>query len=58
MNLEKLNLVELGAHETITVNGGGNGGWWWLAEQVIDNWSEIKDGLSDGWNGNYNPPKK
>lgn len=57
MNLEKLNLVELGAHETITVNGGGNGGVWWLVEQVIDNWSEIKGGLSDGWNGNYNPPK-
>ncbi|MDH5032277.1 hypothetical protein [Chryseobacterium cucumeris] len=58
MNLTKLNLVELEAHETITVNGGSNGGVWWLLEQVIENWSEIKDGLSDGWNGHYNPPKK
>ncbi|WP_165579303.1 hypothetical protein [Chryseobacterium sp. BLS98] len=57
MNLAKLNLVELEAHETILVNGGGNGGWLWLAEQVIENWNEIKSGLSDGWNGNYNPPK-
>ncbi len=57
MNLKNLNVVELNAHETVAVSGGG-GGWWWFAEQVIDNWSEIKDGLSDGWNGHYNPPKK
>ncbi|CEJ70761.1 hypothetical protein BN1195_03099 [Chryseobacterium oranimense G311] len=57
MNLAKLNLEELEAHETIVVNGGGNGGWVWLAEQVIENWNEIKSGLSDGWNGHYNPPK-
>lgn len=53
--MKNLNLVELNAQEMKSVDGGG-GGWAWLAEQIIDNWSEIKAGLRDGWNGNYNPP--
>lgn len=57
MNLKNLNLTELNTLEIKEINGGGNGGWVWLAEQIIDNWNEIKNGVKDGWNGHYNPPK-
>lgn len=60
MNLAKLNLVELEAHETLKVNGGGSGNDWaqWLADQVISHWGAIKQGFSDGMNGTYNNPYK
>lgn len=56
MNLEKLNLVELDALEGENTQGGSTPSWfrktvWGYAlTLVIDNWSDIKSGASDGWN--------
>jgi len=54
MDLQKLNLVELDLEEATLIDGGKGIGWAWLAEQIVENWNEIKQGVSDGWNGNYN----
>ena len=56
MNLEKLNLVELDAQEVQETEGGTvpswlkKLGWGYVASVVVDNWSDIKSGFSDGWN--------
>ncbi len=61
MNLENLNLVELNAQETISIDGGTAApswikklGWGYLATQIIDNWDEIKEGWSEGWSAGGN----
>jgi hypothetical protein len=56
MKLENLNLVELSTQEKKSVDGGGLPPWvrnlgpWGAAAWAISNWSDIKSGLSDGWN--------
>ena len=52
MKLEKLNLTELDAQELKNVQGG----WVWIpvataiGAYVLDNYTDIKKGLYDGWN--------
>jgi hypothetical protein len=56
MKLEKMNVLELNSSEKFEVNGGFDfkafvrktylGA---AALYVIENWSDIKSGLSDGW---------
>lgn len=53
MNLEKLNLVELNTQEILETEGGSwikKGIWGAVVAGVIENWDDIKQGLSDGWN--------
>ena len=54
------NLQELSIQEMRVYEGGSTpkSVWLWLGEQIIENWDDIKQGFSDGWNGTYNPPKK
>ena len=47
MDVKSLNLVELNVQEAREIDGGG---WMWLAEQIIENWDDIKRGVSDGYN--------
>ncbi|MGC4232747.1 MAG: hypothetical protein QM594_07190 [Niabella sp.] len=59
MILTTYGLTELNNNEVLQVEGGSKGFWSWLVKQIIDNWDEIKQGASDGWNGRpYNPPTK
>ena len=55
MNITTLDLVEISYEEAEILNGGGKGFWAWLGQEIIENWDEIKRGISDGWNGTYNP---
>ena len=52
-DLHSENFVELTAEEQSLIQGGL---WWTVARAVavyvIDNWSDIKKGVSDAWNGN------
>lgn len=60
MNLENLNLVEMNSQEMVSVDGGGMPswmkklGWAYLAQEVIDNWDEIKEGWREGWEAGGN----
>ncbi|HET8654308.1 MAG TPA: hypothetical protein VFL93_02155 [Longimicrobiaceae bacterium] len=55
MTIAAYGVEELDASTLEQVDGGGIGKAFvvWLAEQVIDNWGDIKDGVADGWNGTY-----
>ena len=55
-DLHSENFVELTAEEQYLIQGGI---WWRVADgavavacYIIDNWSDIKKGVSDAWNGN------
>lgn len=57
MELKNYGLVELNSQEYQGIDGGGKLSKWvkglswaYLVEEVADHWTEIKKGLSDGWN--------
>lgn len=52
MNLAVINLTEISSYELVETNGGGwikKGVWAYLATEIIDNWDDIKKGISDGY---------
>lgn len=57
LELENFGVLELDAKEMQKIDGGKAPGWikklgWgYLVVEVIENWEEIKEGFSDGWNG-------
>ncbi|WP_396193231.1 hypothetical protein [Flavobacterium sp.] len=57
MNIRELNLEEISSIELLEINGGTAApswlrklGWGYLAQQVVDNWDDIKSGFSAGYN--------
>lgn len=50
MKFENLNLPELNAQELQEVNGGGWAEW---VIAIADNWGDIKEGLSAGYNKHW-----
>ena len=56
MNFEKINLEEISSIELLEINGGAvpswfkKLGWGYLAQQVVDNWDDIKAGFIAGYN--------
>lgn len=56
VSFEQLGLVNLSMEESLEVNGGEFSAWLkkaglaGLVYDVIDNWSTIKKGFTDGWN--------
>jgi|APIni6443716594_1056825.scaffolds.fasta_scaffold1435570_2 hypothetical protein len=61
MEIKNYNVRELTLNESVDVNGGGplwefvkKYGFWgaaaWVTSEVIDNWTDIKDGAVGGWN--------
>ena len=60
-DLNKMGLAALSNSEMHEVEGGGLPTWLkgfgiaWLADQIISNWDEIKQGAKEGWNSvHYN----
>lgn len=56
IDLNKYGLVELSNHECIHIDGGGSLSrwfrgltWTYALQEVASHWSDIKKGLSDGW---------
>ena len=57
MNLEKMNLVEMNSFDACAISAGGwikKLGWAYLAQQIVDNWDEIKEGFQEGWQAGGN----
>ena len=56
LELENFGVVEMDGRDMVEVDGGKfpswakKFGWAWLVGEVIDNWDDIKQGLSDGYN--------
>ena len=54
LELNKMQLSAMTMDEMQEVNGGSDF-WKWLAEQVVENWDDIKKGAKNGWNSvSYN----
>jgi len=56
MNINKMNVEVISSKELMEINGGmeipswlKSLGWGYLAQQVIDNWDDIKKGLAAGY---------
>ena len=55
-DLSKMELSALSNVEMLEVDGGALPPWvrafgaTWIADQIIENWEDIKAGLSDGYN--------
>ena len=54
--MENYNLIDLNKPELLDISGGRLPKWtpWgaaaWLTHEVINNWSDIKSGISDAYN--------
>lgn len=52
MNLQKMSVEEICSNELATINGGSwikKLTWGYIAQQIVDNWDDIKKGLSEGY---------
>jgi hypothetical protein len=56
MKFNEINVAEISSLELLEINGGTAPswlkklGWGYLAQQVVDNWDDIKSGFADGYN--------